>query len=145
MKRYALGFLFNASHTEILLVDKQSPEWQRGLFNGIGGKVEAEETPLACLVRETKEESGLRTAHRDWMHLGDLASEGWLVSVYTGTFFGDAALAKQTDHEDVGWFSIDALPERVIQNLRWLIPLALESLSRAEAEPQLKFFSALYE
>jgi 8-oxo-dGTP diphosphatase len=145
LKRYALGFLFNADHSQVLLVHKLRPDWQRGLLNGLGGKVENNETPLACIVRETKEESSLRTAHRQWLHIGELASDAWLVSVFAGTFLGSVSEACKNDKEAIGWFSIDQLPDQVIQNLKWLIPLSLEYLDKNEVEPSLQFFSAVYD
>src|SRR5205823_2965059 len=43
---YACGFLFSADRAQVLLIRKRRPVWQCGKFNGIGGKLEAAETPL---------------------------------------------------------------------------------------------------
>jgi 8-oxo-dGTP diphosphatase len=36
--RYVLGFMFSSDHSEVALIRKRKPEWQRGKLNGIGGK-----------------------------------------------------------------------------------------------------------
>ena len=50
MKKYVAGFMFSSDKSEVLLVEKMSPEWQRGLLNGIGGKIEGGETPLEAIT-----------------------------------------------------------------------------------------------
>jgi 8-oxo-dGTP diphosphatase len=54
---YTVGFLFCRALNMVALIRKNKPEWQNGLLNGIGGKVEAEETPYQCMVREFLEEA----------------------------------------------------------------------------------------
>ncbi|MBI3630915.1 MAG: NUDIX domain-containing protein [Candidatus Sungbacteria bacterium] len=61
MKNYTLGFIFTPSLGRVLLVHKLNPEWQAGKINGGGGKMEAGENPLTCIVREVREETGLIT------------------------------------------------------------------------------------
>ena len=55
-----VGFLFRNSGTEVALVRKLKPEWQRGLLNGIGGKIEPGEDSREAMVREFEEETGAR-------------------------------------------------------------------------------------
>jgi 8-oxo-dGTP pyrophosphatase MutT (NUDIX family) len=56
---YTLGFLFSEDKQRIVLIEKQHPEWQKGLLNGVGGKLEPGETALDCMVREFFEETGV--------------------------------------------------------------------------------------
>lgn len=51
-RQYVLGFLFNENLTKVVLVRKKRPEWQCGLLNGVGGKIEDGEPPLDAMVRE---------------------------------------------------------------------------------------------
>lgn len=53
--RYTLIFLTRG--TDILMLQRRNPPNQ-GLWNGIGGWIEADETPLECALREINEESG---------------------------------------------------------------------------------------
>lgn len=53
--RYTLIFLTRGD--QILMLHRRKPPNQ-GLWNGIGGHIEAGEAPLACALREIKEETG---------------------------------------------------------------------------------------
>lgn len=55
--RYVVGFLFSEDESRVLLVLKNRPAWQEGKLNGVGGKIEAGETPLQAMEREFKEET----------------------------------------------------------------------------------------
>jgi 8-oxo-dGTP diphosphatase len=55
--RYTLAFLRKGDR--ILMINREKNPW-RGAWNGIGGKIEAGETPAACVVREIREETGIR-------------------------------------------------------------------------------------
>ncbi len=55
---YVVTFLFNHDSTKVWLIEKQKPDWQKGLLNGIGGKIEIGETPTDAAFRELKEEAG---------------------------------------------------------------------------------------
>lgn len=43
---------------EILMLNREKAPLQ-GLWNGVGGKMEENETPMACILREIEEETGL--------------------------------------------------------------------------------------
>ena len=50
MITYVTGFLFSSDRDRVVLIEKLSPAWQRGLFNGVGGKIEANELPMKQFV-----------------------------------------------------------------------------------------------
>jgi 8-oxo-dGTP pyrophosphatase MutT (NUDIX family) len=64
MITYVLGFLFDDHDSKIydrvVLVKKNRPLWQAGLYNGVGGRVERDEEPLKAMIREFKEEAGIK-------------------------------------------------------------------------------------
>ena len=58
MTDYVIGFLFSKDRRQVILINKAHPEWQVGLLNGVGGKVESGEVPEETMVREFTEEAG---------------------------------------------------------------------------------------
>src|SRR5690625_6702387 len=56
MLKYTIGFIKKGD--QILLLNREFPTWM-GNWNGVGGKIEAGETPLAGILREIKEETGI--------------------------------------------------------------------------------------
>ena len=73
---YALGFMFDATVTKLAMIEKKTPAWQRGKYNGIGGKVEPGETPLGAMVREFREETGVVTEASDWTKFAEMERPG---------------------------------------------------------------------
>src|SRR5690606_28536601 len=71
---YVLGFVFDMYAKKVLLIKKKRPEWQKGFFNGIGGKVEQDENDFidediyAAMARECREETSVETHKLDWNH-----------------------------------------------------------------------------
>lgn len=54
--KYTLGFI--RCNEEVLFLNRQKAPWM-GRWNGVGGKIDANESPYDCIVRETNEETGL--------------------------------------------------------------------------------------
>lgn len=57
--KYTIGFVYCAETDQVLLLNRQKAPWM-GRWNGVGGKLDAGESPLACIIRETFEETGLQ-------------------------------------------------------------------------------------
>lgn len=132
MTSYVAGFLFNEDKTKVALIEKQRPQWQAGLLNGIGGHIEKGETSFDAMRREFKEETGVENI--DWNSLITLAGSDWEVHFFYG--FGDITKVRSLTDEIVVVVDINPLPENIIDNLKWLIPMALDpaltSYSRVE-------------
>ena len=64
MIEYVVGFYFDLGRNSVVLIRKAHPEWETGLLNGVGGKIEGEETPLRAMQREFLEETGKKVD--DW-------------------------------------------------------------------------------
>lgn len=90
---YCLGFVVDPTGERVLLMEKRRPSWQAGRLNGIGGKVEGEETGVEAMVRECQEETGLDLSADAWTSLGAIAFEGGQVHVYVATGNVDDAQA----------------------------------------------------
>lgn len=126
MQAYCLGFLFNDSN-EVLLVRKNKPDWQKGLLNGVGGKIEENESPSSAMIREFKEEVGeIKTYEWDLFH--KMFFKDCVVCCYRS--FTEEDLRKiDGKKNDVGeplWLVNTEIIETVgcITNLTWLVPMA---------------------
>lgn len=66
--RFVLGFVYYEG--QVLLIQKNRPAWQAGKWNGIGGKIEPNETLLGAMSREGVEEAALAVPwkYRGLMH-----------------------------------------------------------------------------
>lgn len=54
--KYTICFIKRGDR--ILLLNRETPAWM-GRWNGVGGKIEDDETPLECIEREIEEETGI--------------------------------------------------------------------------------------
>ena len=132
MQRYTLGFVFHEGLDQILLIHKTHPEWQAGKVNGLGGKIEDGEDSASCITREIKEEAGLVTEKDRWSLVGCMRGPTWSVDVLAYIYPGNPDDATTQESEPVEWFDVDALPNNIIGNLTWLIPLTLDKLKNKE-------------
>lgn len=130
-KEYVAGFYFFLGKGNVLLIRKNRPEWQRGLLNAIGGKVEPNETYHEAMIREFKEETGWTTSIKSWHNFADLKFTNALVHFYACQSDRPSPdlITSPTDEELVV-FPVVELQHRndIIPNLRSLIPLAIERL-----------------
>lgn len=85
MQEYSLCFIFNEDLDLVLLIQKNRPEWQKGFFNGIGGKFEKNETITECTLREIDEECGLKIIDygNPLLYVGYYESSNWKVHITT--------------------------------------------------------------
>jgi len=128
--RMTAGLLITDTH--VLLVEKTKPDWQSGLWNAVGGKMEEGETPHECMVREFKEETGLLIPL--WRRMVTENGPGYSVVFFVSSELGRVGIPSENDTgERLAWHRLDILPE-MVGNLNWLIPLALDwrSLSHIE-------------
>lgn len=56
--KYTLGFIYCEESQQVLLLNRNKLPWM-GKWNGVGGKLENDETSYDCIARETIEETGL--------------------------------------------------------------------------------------
>lgn len=125
MREWVAGFLMDEEARMVMLVRKRRPEWQAGMLNGIGGKIEDGETPSQAMRREFEEEAGVEVD--TWEHFLTLQWEEGLVHFFRA-FEPPYMLAscKTLTDEKIERHRIDefALHPPVVPNLLWLVPLA---------------------
>lgn len=124
-KRYVVGFLFTEDYSSVLLVEKNRPEWQKGRLNGIGGHIEIGEVPDQAIAREFQEETGLIGI--PWKEFCYVYSGNYEIFFYTANKC--TGIPYSVTDEIVNWFSSKYLPESIVSNLEWLIPMAKYKLS----------------
>lgn len=123
MTEYVAGFMFDQERRFVALVVKNKPKWQEGRMNGIGGKVEPDESPLHAMVREFREEAGL--THNAWKHFCVISGVDWRVFFFfcvTNHVFDVRSMTEEAIRivrvEEV------AGPD-FMTNLPWLVRMAL--------------------
>ncbi len=127
MMNYVNGFCFNADGSRVVLIRKLKPEWQKGLLNGVGGKLEEPETAHAAMVREFEEETGVKTATTDWRCRIDMVGDAWWMGIFSCFNDDIYEAAKTTEAEEIVKIFPGALyHEKVIPNLTWIIPFMLD-------------------
>ncbi len=131
LTEYTLGFAFDLPedvaygdmNTQVGLIRKARPEWQAGYLNGIGGHIEEGEPAHQAMVREFKEETGLHVPR--WSGATVMGNDYFSVKVFKAFNVPLNDMESLTD-EEVGVYRVNDLPDDVIFNLRWLIPLSLD-------------------
>ena len=133
MKTYTVGFVFDTTLEQVLLVHKQKPEFQAGFLNGMGGKIEDGETAVQCMTRECTEETALVIPESDWMQFATIKDTNGMnpkaeIYVYAAIYQGAMADAHKNDYEEIEWFPHQPLPDNALPNVRFLVPMAREKL-----------------
>lgn len=127
MTEYVCGLMVSKCGHSVALVLKAKPAWQKGKWNGVGGKVEPGETPLDAMIREFQEETGNETAPGEWRQGVVLTTPADTVIHF---YFGRAAdtyrMNPKGSPEPTAWHPLKELPGNLIPNLRWLVPLATD-------------------
>lgn len=129
MTEYVLGFAFGErkGRPAVLLVQKSSPEWQAGKYNGVGGHIEPGETPVDAMCREFEEETGVETTADDWTERLTMQGAEWRVIIFKCEIRRYLQLARQITKKDKPIVvEVNALPENIIPNIRWIIPFLLD-------------------
>ena len=118
--------LFLHSNGRVLLIEKRRGHGA-GRINGPGGKPEAGESPLACVLRETWEEVGVRVMDARLagvFRFLDQESSDWLGFVFLAEQFDGEP--RETEEAIPAWYPDDALPfQRMWEDDRHWLPRLL--------------------
>jgi len=127
MKKYVTGFLFSEDSMHVVLIKKLNPKWQRGLFNGVGGKIEENESSCNAMVREFEEETGVVIVSEKWTCYTKIYRPNYYELDVYYAYSNLAYKVKTIEKEEVCLVATNTLPSNIVPNLRWLIPLALDN------------------
>ena len=130
MKYYSCGLIFNEDNTQVLLIRKNRPQWQAGMFNGIGGKVEENESALECMIRESHEETTIKD--ENWKSIAFLQGRDFIVDFFA-IYGQDFDKIKPLTDELLYPINVKDIYNRqfyfyneIMRNLRVVISLALD-------------------
>lgn len=133
MTRYVLGFVFDDTGDNVVLIRKTKPAWQAGKFNGVGGKIEEGEGKKTAMVREFHEEAGVMTLPDNWTQFAVMGGPkgvkeegGWeVICFYTFNSFIVRKTESKTE-EEVHSFPVFIASSEIptISNVPWLIAAA---------------------
>ncbi len=107
-----LGYILSSDGLQVLLVHRnaRSSDPHLGKYNGLGGKMKANEDIVSCMKREIREESGLECTRMqlrgtiNWKGFG-AEGEDWLGFIFLIT--GYSGTAKQRNEEgDLIWYPL---------------------------------------
>lgn len=118
------GFMFDPLLARVVLIRKIRPDWQEGLLNAVGGKVEPDETAPDAMAREFMEETGVTGLQwRQFLDLKLKRDDGMLYCFYAT---GNVDKASTELDEVVGVYNVHEVMDRcdTLPNLRWLIQMA---------------------
>lgn len=143
MDHYVLAFIFSHDLKEVLLVNKQRPDWQKGKWNGLGGHIEKDEFPFQAVKREISEEIyGASFALDDITHAVTFVCPGgtvWVYKMLAGRFDNLTEIRSRTD-EPVKAFYVKSISgwANMLDSMKWLIPLILSDVCKPILLSRLK-------
>lgn len=101
INQYCVGFAFSQDTKHVALIRKNRPEWQRDLYNGLGGKLvhgvtnpKTMESPREAMAREYLEEGGVQFAVTDWQQFASISGDGYIL--YALRLFDDRMYGTHT-------------------------------------------------
>ena len=128
-----LGYILSPDHQRTLLVHRNARESDQhiGKYNGLGGKMHADEDVLSCMRREIFEESGLLCNELqlrgtiNWTGFGP-EGENWLGFIFLITSFSGTALTSNNEGE-LGWYPLsDLMGLPMWEGDRFFLPLVFD-------------------
>jgi len=123
-QQYVCGFVF-FKHLNlpdrVLLILKDRPDWQAGKYNGIGGKVEPGEYPLAAMQRECFEEADLNIDK--WRNFARMEAADFQIQCYAANLDTTPQWKSKTT-EKVFAYPVNCLPTNLVGSVAALIHLA---------------------
>ena len=109
---------------QILLVQRHNTDWASGYWNFPGGLLEENETLTAAAARETVEEVGVLVnpsdftlAHVIHVHTNKKNTQDILGFYFIAHSWKGSPINNEPHrHSEIGWFDLDALPEKITEH-----------------------------
>ena len=128
-----LGYILSQDRKNVLMVHRTARmhDDQLGKYNGLGGKMQADEDVASCMIREIREESGLTVTAMElrgtinWTNFGP-KGEDWLgfvflITAFTGTPF------ERSEEGPLTWVPLERIHELPMwEGDRHFLPLVFD-------------------
>lgn len=88
-KVYCLGIIFDKDLDTVMLI-KRSRGPHYGKWNAIGGHQEPGESPWVAIARECLEETEIITTPSEWLLIGHVNGNGWVMDVLSTVLYSRA-------------------------------------------------------
>lgn len=119
MTNYVLGFI--TDRKRVLLIKKNRPEWQQGLYNGVGGKVLENESPESAMVREAKEETNLDIIKWTKIDTLEYPDNEVILHLFEATVSKKFLSSYKTNTDElVRLFKLDKLPKNNVSDVPYI-------------------------
>jgi len=110
-----IGYVLSGDRRSVLMVHRNARQDDQhlGKYNGLGGKVEANEDVAACMRREIREEAGIECLNMQlrgtisWPGFGK-RGEDWFGFLFLVTRYAGMPLERNPEG-DLEWVALDAL------------------------------------
>lgn len=115
---------------KILLQHKSMGKFGEGKWNGPGGKLEPDESPIDGVIREVKEETGLTVLNPHIyglidFYFGEKPHPDWIAYIFRVTQYTGELMA--SDEGELRWFNLDEIPyAQMWQDDEYWLPALLE-------------------
>lgn len=126
MTEYVAGLCFDSAK-RVVLIRKEKPAWQCGKLNGVGGKINPHELPVNAMRREFCEETGVKVHDWDKFCLLTHREGVWRVHFFVAHCDETVRNVFSATRERVVVNDAPYVFDRMIPNLSWLIPMALDN------------------
>lgn len=133
-----LGYVLSPDRRQVLMIHRNARpgDLHLGKYNGLGGKIEADEDVVACMRREIREEAGIECDELalrgtiSWPGFGKYG-EDWLGFVFVVTKFSGEAHASNPEGT-LEWVDVDRIMDLPLwDGDRHFLPLVFDGDPRA--------------
>ncbi len=128
-----LGYILSEDKKEVLMVhrNKRGDDQHLGKYNGLGGKMEADEDIASCMVREIYEEAAIRCCEMqlrgtiNWTGFGP-NGEDWLGFIYLITKFSGTP-RRENEEGKLVWVKREEIMDLPMwEGDRYFLPLVFD-------------------
>lgn len=161
---YVLILVFCPEFENVLLIERTKDDWQKGMLNGLGGKIDKNEKPFDAVLRELKEEYYYEDS-KDLIvisNFGVMQERGMFGNIYAYAcidknyhnnytkfceqlYEGRIEVEGKVRSYDIKTILTDvAYKKKVLSNITWMIPMAIDYISINKRSNDYNFITSTF-